>query len=808
MKKIEVILLVLTMCFSVSHAVAQNNSPGKHINFDHAWKFHLGHAQNPEKDFNYGLSSLFAKTGEARGTCIDVNFDDSEWEDVTLPHDWAVSLPFVNRANGDLKSHGYKAIGSLYPEKSIGWYRKTFAIAKADSGKRFVLQFDGVFRDCKVWMNGFYIGNNMSGYIGFSCDITDYVNFNGENIVVVRVDASQNEGWWYEGAGIYRHVWLNQYDNIHFVPNGIFVSTNLLDSTHSEVYIESTLENKNLNSSYCSLLSYIIDREGKRLGEAEESGILLATNESKTVKQKIKLTNARLWNLNDPYMYRVISVIKSSDQTKDKTKTSFGVRSIKIDSEKGFFLNGKNIKIKGVCCHQDHAGVGIALPDYLQYYRISLLKEMGANAYRSSHNPPSPELLNVCDSLGILVLDETRQLNSSLEYLGQLDRLILRDRNHPSIFMWSLGNEEEVIQSNSIGKRVVQTMLLRQKELDPTRTSTCAVNLGNVFTGVNEIIPVRGLNYNLTGIDEYHRNHPDQPIIGTEVGSTVTTRGIYSKDTVKCYLTDFDENYPPWASTAEQWWQLAAERSWFMGGFVWTGFDYRGEPTPFQWPNINSHFGIMDVCGYPKNIFFYYQSWWTNKDVLHIAPHWNWKGKEGNPVKVWVNTNAQDVELFLNGKSLGKKVMPLNGHLEWMVLYEPGILEAIANKNGRVLKTKVETTGTPEQIILTPSKTELMPNGADITVIDVTVQDSLGREVPDANSLIQFSVQGDAKIIGVGNGDPSSHEPDQFADGNCQRHLFNGKCQLILQAGNSGGTVKIEAKADRLKTGVVMIKIF
>jgi beta-galactosidase len=245
-----------------------------------------------------------------------------------------------------------------------------------------------------------------------------------------------------------------------------------------------------------------------------------------------------------------------------------------------------------------------------------------------------------------------------------------------------------------------------------------------------------------------------------------------------------------------------------MGGFVWTGFDYRGEPTPFQWPNINSHFGIMDVCGYPKNIFFYYQSWWTNKDVLHIAPHWNWKGKEGNPVKVWVNTNGQDVELFLNGKSLGRKVMPLNGHLEWMVLYEPGILEAIANKNGRVLKTKVETTGTPEQIILTPSKTELMPNGADITVIDVTVQDSLGREVPDANSLIQFSVQGDAKIIGVGNGDPSSHEPDQFADGNCQRHLFNGKCQLILQAGNSGGTVKIEAKADRLKTGVVMIKIF
>ena len=292
----------------------------------------------------------------------------------------------------------------------------------------------------------------------------------------------------------------------------------------------------------------------------------------------------------------------------------------------GLFVNGKYVKIKGVCDHQDHAGVGSALPDYLQYYRIQLLKDMGANAYRTSHNAPTPELLDACDSLGMLVLDEQRLLNSSPEYIGQFERLIQRDRSHPSVFMWSIGNEEGWIQTNSTGKRIAQTLLAKQKELDPSRLSTYAADVANIFTGVNEVIPVRGFNYRISGVDPYHKDHPKQPILGTEMGSTVTTRGIYTKDTINAYVPDEDITAPPWANTAEQWWTLAADRKWWMGGFVWTGFDYRGEPTPYEWPNINSHFGIMDMCGFPKNIYYYYQSWWTDKDVLHISPHWNWKG--------------------------------------------------------------------------------------------------------------------------------------------------------------------------------------
>ena len=465
----------------------------------------------------------------------------------------------------------------------------------------------------------------------------------------------------------------------------------------------------------------------------------------------------------------------------------------------------KYIKVKGVCDHQDHAGVGSALPDYLQYYRIHLLKQMGANAYRTTHNPPTPELLDACDSLGMLVLDETRLLNSGPEYKSQFERMILRDRSHPSVFMWSIGNEEGYIQTTSTGKRIAQTLLAKQKELDPSRVSTYAADIGNVYKGVNEVIPVRGFNYRIAGVDPYHKDHPLQPIIGTEMGSTVTTRGIYEKDTVNAYVPDEDITAPWWANTAEQWWSMAAVRPWWMGGFVWTGFDYRGEPTPYKWPNINSHFGIMDVCGFPKNIYYYYQSWWTDKDVLHIAPHWNWQRKEGKPIDVWVYSNADNVELFLNGKSLGKKDMPRNSHLQWGVNYEPGILSAVAYKKGRKITSQVETTGEAAEVIITPYKTTMLADGKDATVINISAVDKQGREVPDADNLIKFSISGDAKIIGVGNGDPSSHEPDKCMDGNWQRKLFNGKCQVILQSGVSPGMIKFKATSQGLWQGATDI---
>lgn len=781
----------------------------KKIDFDNGWKFALGHAADASKDFNYSVANIFAKSGRAEKTAIDPKFDDTTWTDVTLPHDWAVGLPFENSPNFDVLAHGYKPVGGLYPQNSIGWYRKHFTIQPADSGQRFTIQFDGIFRDAKIWCNGFYLGNNESGYVGVTYDITDYINYQKENVLTVRVDASQYEGWFYEGAGIYRHVWLNQFPNIHIAENGIFASS-FVREKDAYITVSTTLTNKNLGEDYDEVVvySYVTDRNGRKIAESPQNKIQIKAQQTRTETQLIFVEGARKWSLEDPYLYKVVSVIKSGNEIIDQQRIRFGVRTIRIDPAEGLFLNDKHVKVQGVNCHQDHAGVGSALPDRLQYYRIERLKEMGVNAYRASHNAPTPELLDACDSLGMLVMDEQRLLNSSPEYMDQWERLIKRDRNHPSVFMWSIGNEEQGIQYNSLGKRIAQTLLAKQLELDPGRISTYAADLGNVFNGINEVIPVRGFNYRISSIDDYHRAHEWQPTIGTEMGSTVTTRGIYEVDSVKAYVPDQDITYPWWASTAEQWWTIAAERPWFMGGFIWTGFDYRGEPTPFEWPNINSHFGVMDMCGFPKNIYYYYQSWWRHdKDVIHISPHWNWKGKEGETIKVWVNSNAETVELFLNKKSLGKKEMPRNRHLTWDVKYAPGTIEAVGYRNGRKISTKHVTTDEAYSIHLVADRTTIKADGKDVSVINVIVKDKKGREVPDTSNLIEFSLKGNGKIIGVGNGDPSSHEPDQYTDGKWKRKLFSGRCQVIVQSLPSAGTIEVEATSSGLANAKQLIVV-
>ena len=791
--------LLLFQIVWLSVATAQFPSQRTHINFDGNWKFCLGHAADPAKDFNYRTANIFSKSGKAEGTAIEAKFTDSAWRTVQLPHDWAVELPFENSPNADVMAHGYKPVGAAWPQNSIGWYRKHFTISHTDSGRRYQLQFDGIFRDSKIWINGFYLGNNASGYSGICYDITDYLNYDRDNVITVRVDATQYEGWFYEGAGIYRHVWLNSYNNLHFANDGVFVYSIIKNNT-ATVAVEATITNQQTTAADCKLAAYITDRTGKIVAKTAAQPVVLKGNETKTIQQQLVVPQPMLWSTQTPYLYRVIPVITQGNTTIEGEVIRHGIRTIKIDAT-GLYVNGAYTKVKGVNCHQDHAGVGSALPDDLQYYRVQLLKALGVNAYRTSHHAPTPELLDACDSLGLLVMDENRLLNSSPEYIDQLDRLICRDRNRASVFMWSIGNEEGYVQTNSTGKRIAQTLLARQQLLDPTRTSTYAADVANVFKGINEVIPVRGFNYRILGVDPYHKDHPAQPIIGTEMGSTVTTRGIYTKDTITGYLPDEDITAPWWANTAEQWWTLAADRPWWMGGFVWTGFDYRGEPTPFQWPNINSHFGIMDMCGFPKNIYYYYQSWWTDNDVLHISPHWNWKGKEGQPINVWVNSNAESVELLLNGKSMGKKEMPPNRHLEWDVPYEPGALQAVAYKQGKKITTTVETTGDAYKIIVASNRTSLRANGTDACVLNISVVDKQGREVPDAANAITFSVKGDMTIIGVGNGDPSSHEPDKCADGAWQRRLFNGKCQVILQAGKRSGAVIIEATGTGLLPG-------
>ncbi len=799
-------LLLMSFLLSISTLFAQ---PAKRqqIDFDSGWKFHFGHAANAEKDFNYSIATVFSKSGNAAKTAIDPKFVDSLWTNVDLPHDWAVALPFVNVDNFDVQSHGYKPVGGLFPETSIGWYRKHFNVTEAP-GMRYEIQFDGIFRDAKIWVNGFYLGNNESGYIGVSYDITDFLNYDKENVIVVRADATQYEGWFYEGAGIYRHVWLNKYSNVHIATNGVFAYSKST-SSKATITVESTVINEGASMANYSVTAYLKDRNGKTVAQSNTTAVKAGVNQSNTTKQNISISNPKLWSVEDPYLYRVAVEVKQNNAVIDSKILKFGIRTIDV-KKNGVFVNGIHVKLKGVNNHQDHAGLGSALPDYMNYFRVTLMKNMGVNSWRMSHNAPSTELLEACDSLGMLVLNEQRLLNSGAEYMDQFERIIKRDRNHASVFLWSIGNEEGIIQTTVHGKRIAETMLRKQKELDPGRTSIYAADLANVFEGVNEVIPVRGFNYRQFAVADYHKAHPDQPIIGTEMGSTVTTRGIYEKDSIRAYVPDQDISAPWWASTAEEWWKLAADDDSWLGGYIWTGFDYRGEPTPYKWPNISSHFGVMDICGFPKNIYYYYQSWWTDKDVLHISPHWNWPekikwGKPAETVEVWVNSNADDVELFLNGKSQGKKVMPRNSHLKWNVTYEPGKLEAIAYKKGKKLEASVETTGAPYEVVLTPYKTTILADGKDVSVMNITVVDREGREVPNADNMIKFSVTGNGKIIGVGNGDPSSHEPDKCVDGAWQRSLFNGKCQVIMQSGTTPDMIHFEASAAGLIAGATDI---
>lgn len=804
-RSIKILSSALVLVYaSCSYPAGAQPSPRKHVHFDDHWRFHFGNAADPGKDFNFSVADVYEKSGEGENTPINPEFVDTTWRQLNLPHDWAVELPFVQSDDDHVMMHGYKPVGGLFPATSIGWYRKTFMLTPADSGSRYSIQFDGIFRDAMIWINGYYVGTNMSGYSGVNYDITDFVNFKSPNVVTVRVDATQYEGWFYEGAGIYRHVWLNRYNNTHLDNQTIFISTTQAKS-NATFNIQATVDNEALGARDVSVTCYILDRNGKRLVSGKPTKLSVAAGKEANLTQQVALPSPHLWNLDDPYLYKVEVELSSGGEVIDRIRRRIGVRTFTIDAQKGLFMNGQHIKLQGVCCHQDHAGVGSALPDYLQFYRIRLLKEMGTNAYRTSHNPPTPELLDACDSLGMLVLDENRLLNSSKEYLDQFKRQILRDRNHPSVFMWSIGNEEWHTQTTGIGKRMAMSLIAEEEFLDPTRTCTYACDLANVYQGVNSVIPVRGFNYRQYAAADYHRDHPNQPMMGSEMGSTVTTRGIYRVDSLAGYVPDEDSQAPWWATTAETWWTLAADNAWWMGGFAWTGFDYRGEPTPYEWPDINSNFGIMDMCGFPKNIYYYYQSWWSDKDVIHLSPHWNWKGREGDTIRVWVNSNAQEVELRLNGKSLGTKEMKPNSHLTWDVVYEPGTLEAIGTRNGREIRTKMETTGDPYRIVLTPDKQKLLADGEDATVVNVTVVDKEGREVPDANMPLDFHLSGPGAIIGSGNGDPSCHEADKQAPTSCRRSLFNGKCQLIIQAEKSGGTITLRVDGANVQSAKILM---
>lgn len=738
-------LLLAGMVLLTTSAVSVAEAADR-INFDSGWRFALGHASEPAKDFDFsdGSFSAFGKAGTNAGP-IGLGFADETWRTVDLPHDWAIELPFDKTA--DLM-HGYKPLGRKFPQNSVGWYRKSFVVPQSDLGKRIRLQFDGIYRDAYVWINGHLLGRNESGYIGATFDLTDYIKYGVRNVISVRVDASHFEGWFYEGAGIYRHAWLIKSPSAHFVDDGVS-SVPTIDGEKGTVRVRAEFQNHTDQAHSDQMRITIFDAQGHAVAQGGGEALTVKVGETGIAEGEATLDRVQRWSLENPYLYTC-----RVEFGPDRYEHKIGFRTFRFDPDKGFFLNEKPVRIQGTCNHQDHAGVGAAIPDGLNAWRIMQLKKFGCNFYRTAHNPPTPELLEACDRLGMLVLDEVRMFGSTGEALSQLERIVRRDRNHPSVIFWSIGNEEWGTQATDESARIAATMMRRIKKLDPTRPVTFGANNGAERGGINSVVDIRGFNYNLGGLDEYRRFRPQQPIHGSETASTVTTRGEYVSDPIKGYVAAYDTKKIDWGSTAEEWWRITLAREWFAGGFVWTGFDYRGEPTPYAWPNINSHFGILDTCGFFKDIAYYYQAWWTDKPVLHILPHWTHPGKEGKPIDVWVFSNHEEVELFLNGSSIGRKKMERGGHLEWRVNYQAGSVKAVGYRGGAsVQETIVDTAGPAASLVL---ESEVVDG---IAIVTVKAVDARGRVVPDAAPLVSFEAT-DAKILGVGNGDPSCHEPD------------------------------------------------
>lgn len=803
--------------------------------FDKNWKFAFGNAADPAKDFGCGTEyfNYLTKANSIHNTGPYSNkFDDKDWQDIDLPHDFVVRLPFHKDAS---HSHGYKTVGYEYPETSVGWYRKTFFVDSLDAGKHIEILFDGIFRDSRVWLNGFYCGGEDCGYLSQNYDITDYINFGGENIVCVRADATLEEGWFYEGGGIYRHVWLTKTEPLHIAQDGIFVSTEIRNGDYSKAYITMSADvtNHSHNSDSYSIAYVITDTEGRTVAEhhcgtkhtAEQKTSCSASAcqqiaPMQTIEQSfrhtVEIANPMLWSPEQPYLYTLTACIKKDGKVIDAESVKFGVREVVFDKDRGLILNGKSIKLKGVNMHQDHAGVGAAIPDALLEYRIRQLKKMGCNAYRASHNPTTKAMLNVCDSLGMLVIEENRLTGISQYQIDMLKQTIRRARNHPSIILWSVGNEEWGIEWDKKGEKIAATMRDYCHLFDPTREMTFATSGGPT---VEVPVDVASYNYVIQNpIDEHRHKYPERKCLGSEETTGCGTRGVYFDDPQGRWMASLNRKTDERAdmyNRIERGWKFYAERPWAAGCFFWTGFDYRGEPNPLSFPATGSEFGLLDYCGFPKDEAYYLKSWWTDETILHILPHWNLKGHEGDTISVWAYSNCHEVELFLNGKSLGRKNMPVNGHLEWAAVYQPGKLRAVGYRNGkRVKDVTIETTGETAAVTAEVSRTTLKADGADLAVIDLTLRDRKGRFVADACNSLTVTIDGEARILGYGNGDPAYQDKEQPADRNARTiniKAFNGHAQLLIQAAENAGTATItidpQTSEKKKKTAIITLNI-
>ena len=801
--------IVVMAWMAIANMNAQNVR--ETIRLDDGWKFAFGNAADPKKDFGCG-TEYFNYLTKANSIHNEgpyaANFNDSTWQEVKVPHDWVTILPYADVAS---HSHGYKTVGYKYPETSVGWYRKTINIPACDLGKHIALQFDGIFRNARVWFNGFYMGTEPSGYATQVYDVTEYVNYGGDNLICVRADATLEEGWFYEGAGIYRDAWLMKSAAVGVAPFGTFVYADLKQPYDKvTIYVETEVNNHSLTTQQCEVSHRLLDADGREVAKSESSTIMLRAKQTlNTQLLTLNLSAPHLWSPADPYLYKVETTVKVDGCVTDVYETTTGIRDIEFDADRGFLLNGQPLKLKGVNMHQDHAGVGAAIPDALQAWRIKQLKKMGCNAYRASHNPMTPALLDICDREGILVIDENRLTGINEEHLRLLERMIKRDRNHPSVILWSNGNEEWGMENTIQGTRIAAAMREYTHLLDPTRHSTIANAGGREMVKGLDVV---GFNYIVQNdVDNQKKNNPTWKIVGTEETTGCGTRGWYFKDEkypgrMVSLNRTMEQNYE---NIIERGWKFYDERPWAAGLFYWTGFDYRGEPNPLSYPAHDSEFGILDYCGFPKDEAYYLKSWWTDEPVLHIFPHWNLQGHEGEEVEVWAYSNCDEVELTVNGKKLGRQPMPRNGHLKWKAVYQPGRVEATGYKNGKRILTKtIETTKAAAKVVLKADRHQIAADGQDMAIVNIELHDQKGRFVPNACPVLTFCLEGDANIIGCGNGDPSylgSDHPDKQPCHTFSIPAFNGRAQVLIQSGKLPSTVTLKCTADGLKYGLLTI---
>lgn len=781
------------------------------IRLDDGWKFAFGNAADPKKDFGCGTEyfNYLTKANSIHNEGPYVaNFNDSTWQEVKVPHDWVTILPYADVAS---HSHGYKTVGYKYPETSVGWYRKTINIPANDLGKHIALKFDGIFRNARVWFNGFYMGTEPSGYATQVYDVTEYVNYGGDNLICVRADATLEEGWFYEGAGIYRDAWLLKSAAVSVAPFGTFVYADLKQPyDKATIHVETEVNNHSLTTQQCEVSHRLLDADGREVAKSEPSTVTLRAKQTlNTQLLTLNLSAPHLWSPADPYLYKVETTVKVDGCVTDVYETTTGIRDIEFDTNRGFLLNGQPLKLKGVNMHQDHAGVGAAIPDALQAWRIKQLKKMGCNAYRASHNPMTPALLDICDREGILVIDENRLTGINEEHLRLLERMIKRDRNHPSVILWSNGNEEWGMENTIQGTRIAAAMREYTHLLDPTRHSTIANAGGREMVKGLDVV---GFNYIVQNdVDNQKKNNPTWKIVGTEETTGCGTRGWYFKDEkypgrMVSLNRTMEQNYE---NIIERGWKFYDERPWAAGLFYWTGFDYRGEPNPLSYPAHDSEFGILDYCGFPKDEAYYLKSWWTDEPVLHIFPHWNLQGHEGEEVEVWAYSNCDEVELTVNGKKLGRQPMPRNGHLKWKAVYQPGRVEATGYKNGkRILTETIKTTKAAAKVVLKADRPQIAADGQDMAIVNIELHDQKGRFVPNACPVLTFCLEGDASIIGCGNGDPSylgSDHPDKQPCHTFSIPAFNGRAQVLIQSGKLPSTVTLKCTAEGLKYGLLTI---